>query len=233
MKRVMEDVEYTSILPQEDTPRRYAATPRVTNVVMYLAPRGQIGYDRTTPLTSMPLATPVRHRSSSRSPAPMTYLPALKDTDPEIRDLIIAEEKREWDKIRLIPSENYASTAVLEASGSVLTNKYSEGYPGKRYYEGQQITDIVETLAIERAKKLFGVEHANVQPYSGSPANMAVYQGVLQGGDGFGLVGPRQVARAVGFVPGLDGRAHAAVELGESVDGEKGENESEIGRAHV
>lgn len=113
----------------------------------------------------------------------MTYLPALQKTDPVLRDLIIAEEKRQWSKIRLIPSENYASHAVLEASGSVLTNIYSEGYPGKRYYEGQQITDQIETLAIERAKKAFGVDHVNVQPYSGSPANMAVYTAVLQPGD--------------------------------------------------
>ncbi|MFH1444289.1 MAG: serine hydroxymethyltransferase [Candidatus Peregrinibacteria bacterium] len=113
----------------------------------------------------------------------MTYLPALTKTDPQIRDLIIAEEQRQWSKIRLIPSENYASSAVLEASGSVLTNIYSEGYPGKRYYEGQQITDQIESLAIERAKAAFHMDHANVQPYSGSPANMAVYHAVLQPGD--------------------------------------------------
>lgn len=113
----------------------------------------------------------------------MPYLPALAKTDPTLRDLIIAEEKRQWSKIRLIPSENYASKAVLEASGSVLTNIYSEGYPGKRYYEGQQITDQIETLAQERAKKAFGVDHVNVQPYSGSPANMAVYAAVMQPGD--------------------------------------------------
>ena len=98
----------------------------------------------------------------------------LKKTDPEIHALCVAEEKRQAEKIRLIPSENYVSTAVLEASGTVLTNKYSEGYPGKRYYEGQQFVDPIETLAIERAKRLFGVDHANVQPYSGSPANLAV-----------------------------------------------------------
>lgn len=113
----------------------------------------------------------------------MAYLPALSKNDPKIRELIMEEEKRQWNTIRLIPSENYASSAVLEASGSVLTNIYSEGYPGKRYYEGQQLTDQIETLAIERAKKVFGVEHANVQPYSGSPANMAVYHAVLQPGD--------------------------------------------------
>ena len=101
-------------------------------------------------------------------------LEALRKTDPEIAELCLAEEHRQADKIRLIPSENYVTTAVLEASGTVLTNKYSEGYPGKRYYEGQQFIDQIETLAIERAKRLFGVDHANVQPYSGSPANLAV-----------------------------------------------------------
>lgn len=101
--------------------------------------------------------------------------PTLAQTDPEIASLIQQEERRQHDKIRLIPSENYASRAVLEATGSVLTNKYSEGYAGKRYYEGQQLIDQVETLAVERLKKLFGVDHVNVQPYSGSPANLAVY----------------------------------------------------------
>lgn len=107
----------------------------------------------------------------------------LKRTDPEIYDLIKSEERYEVDSVRLIPSENYASKAVLEASGSVLQNKYSEGYPGKRYYEGQRYIDQIETLAIERAKKLFGVEHVNVQPYSGSPANLAVYTALLKPGE--------------------------------------------------
>src|SRR5579862_4770479 len=107
----------------------------------------------------------------------------LERVDPEIYQLIKDEERYEIDSIRLIPSENYVSKAVLAASGSVLTNKYSEGYPGKRYYEGQQIIDQVEPLAIERAKALFGVEHANVQPYSGSPANLAVYLAFLEPGD--------------------------------------------------
>ena len=108
---------------------------------------------------------------------------ALRATDPEIAKLIEAEERREHDKIRLIPSENYVSFAVLAATGSILTNKYSEGYAGKRYYEGQQIVDPIETLAIERAKELFGAEHANVQPYSGSPCNLAVYLAFLKPGD--------------------------------------------------
>jgi glycine hydroxymethyltransferase len=108
---------------------------------------------------------------------------ALAAADPEIASLVQQEERRQAETIKLIPSENYVSHAVLEASGTVLTNKYSEGYPGKRYYEGQQVIDQVETVAIERAKALFGVDHANVQPYSGSPANLAVYLAFCQPGD--------------------------------------------------
>src|SRR5256884_7712562 len=107
----------------------------------------------------------------------------LTAADPELAALIESEAKRQFEKVRLIPSENYVSTAVLEATGSVLTNKYSEGYPGRRYYEGQQLVDPVETLAVERAKTLFGAEHANVQPYSGSPANLAVSLAFLNPGD--------------------------------------------------
>ncbi|MSP60017.1 MAG: serine hydroxymethyltransferase [Myxococcales bacterium] len=108
---------------------------------------------------------------------------ALERTDPEIAHLITAEERRQADKIRLIPSENYVSRAVREATGTVLTNKYSEGYPGKRYYEGQQFIDPIESLAVERARALFSVDHANVQPYSGSPANLAVYLAFCKPGD--------------------------------------------------
>lgn len=107
----------------------------------------------------------------------------LQTTDPQIAQLIEQEERRQKEKIRLIASENYVSKAVLEASGTVLTNKYSEGYAGKRYYEGQQVIDEVERLAIERAKELFGADHANVQPYSGSPANFAVYLAFAKPGD--------------------------------------------------
>ena len=107
----------------------------------------------------------------------------LREADREISDLIQAEERYQVETVRLIPSENYVSRAVLEASGSVLTNKYSEGYPGKRYYEGQRYIDELETLVQERAKRLFGAAHANVQPYSGSPANMAVYYALLEPGD--------------------------------------------------
>ncbi|MDG4767307.1 serine hydroxymethyltransferase [Solwaraspora sp. WMMD406] len=110
-------------------------------------------------------------------------IPQLTATDPDLAALIEGEARRQHDKLRMIASENYVSTAVLEASGSVLTNKYSEGYPGRRYYEGQQFVDPVETLAIERAKAVFGAAHANVQPYSGSPANLAVYLAFLSPGD--------------------------------------------------
>ena len=109
--------------------------------------------------------------------------PDLRHADPEVADLVAAESERQRDSVRLIASENYVSAAVLEATGTMLTNKYSEGYSGKRYYEGQQVIDQVETLAIERAKALFGVEHANVQPYSGSPANLAVYLAFLAPGE--------------------------------------------------
>ncbi|MGE5182637.1 MAG: serine hydroxymethyltransferase [Acidobacteriota bacterium] len=114
----------------------------------------------------------------------------LSHVDPEIADLITAEETRQRDSVRLIASENYVSGAVLAATGSVLTNKYSEGYPGKRYYEGQKYIDQIEQLCIDRAKALFGADHANVQPYSGSPANLAVYFAFCKPGDtvmGLGL----------------------------------------------
>ncbi|MCX4393917.1 MULTISPECIES: serine hydroxymethyltransferase [unclassified Streptomyces] len=109
--------------------------------------------------------------------------PALAAADPRLAALVAAEEQLQADTLRLIPSENYVSAAVLEASGTVLQNKYSEGYPGKRYYEGQQNIDQVETLAAERATSLFRMDHANVQPYSGSPANLAVYLAFLKPGD--------------------------------------------------
>ncbi|AYY13289.1 serine hydroxymethyltransferase [Actinobacteria bacterium YIM 96077] len=108
---------------------------------------------------------------------------ALRSTDPQIAELVNAEEARQRDTLKLIASENYVSAAVLEASGTVLTNKYSEGYAGRRYYEGQQVIDQIETVAIDRAKALFGTDHANVQPYSGSPANLAVYLATAKPGD--------------------------------------------------
>ncbi len=108
---------------------------------------------------------------------------ALSTVDPEVYALLQREIVRQRDCIRLIPSENYASSAVLEATGSVFTNKYSEGYPGRRYYEGQEVIDELESLCINRAKSLFGADHANVQPYSGSPANLGVFFAFLQPGD--------------------------------------------------
>jgi glycine hydroxymethyltransferase len=110
-------------------------------------------------------------------------IPHLTAADPRLADLIQGEALRQHDKLRMIPSENYVSPAVLEATGTVLTNKYSEGYAGRRYYEGQQFIDPIETLAVDRARSLFGVDHANVQPYSGSPANLAVYLAFAKPGD--------------------------------------------------
>src|SRR5258707_4802385 len=107
----------------------------------------------------------------------------LRDADPEIYEIIQKEERRQHDKIELIASENVVSRAVLEAQGSVLTNKYAEGLPGKRYYGGCEYVDMIETLAIERVKKLFGAAFANVQPHSGASANIAVFTALLQPGD--------------------------------------------------
>ncbi|HIP43576.1 MAG TPA: serine hydroxymethyltransferase [Aquifex aeolicus] len=107
----------------------------------------------------------------------------LLKTDPEVLDAVLREYERQFYNLEMIASENFTSLAVMEATGSVLTNKYAEGLPGKRYYGGCEYVDIVENLAIERAKRLFGAEHANVQPHSGSQANMAVYFAVLKPGD--------------------------------------------------
>jgi glycine hydroxymethyltransferase len=108
----------------------------------------------------------------------------LAEQDPQLYAAMAEEARRQSDNLELIASENYASEAVMEAQGSLLTNKYAEGYPGKRYYGGCEFVDKAETLAIERAKQLFGAEHANVQPHSGSQANMAMYLTVLKPGDG-------------------------------------------------
>ncbi|OGJ53591.1 serine hydroxymethyltransferase, partial [Candidatus Peregrinibacteria bacterium RIFOXYB2_FULL_41_88] len=108
------------------------------------------------------------------------FIPAQDDA---IAQAILGEEKRQAEGLELIASENYVSPAVLEALGTVFTNKYSEGYPGNRYYGGQTYTDVVESLAIERAKQLFGAEHVNVQPHSGAPANIAAYFAILEPGD--------------------------------------------------
>ena len=142
-------------------------------------------------------------------------LQTLSAVDPEIAELITLEERRQRDKIRLIASENYVSGAVLAATGSVLTNKYSEGYPGKRYYEGQQYIDQVEQLCIDRAKSLFGAEHVNVQPYSGSPANLAIYFAFLKPGDtvmGLGLPAGGHLTH--GWNVSITGSYYKAVQYG-------------------
>ena len=113
----------------------------------------------------------------------MSVTPVLAASDPDIARVVDDEECRLRENIVLIASENYASAAVLAATGSVLTNKYAEGYPGRRYYAGTENVDVAENLAIERAKSLFGAEHVNVQPHSGSQANMAAYFAVLKPGD--------------------------------------------------
>lgn len=107
----------------------------------------------------------------------------IKNQDQEVFNALMGEEERERDGLELIPSENYVSAAVREAAGSIFTNKYSEGYPGRRYYGGQEFTDKVEVLAIERAKKIFGAKYANVQPHSGADANIAMYMALLEPGD--------------------------------------------------
>ena len=108
---------------------------------------------------------------------------ALEQYDPQIYELMRQEAARQSGSIRLIPSENYVSKAVMLASGGCLTNKYAEGYPGKRYYEGQQVTDLIERMARDRVKKIFKADHANVQPYSGSVANLAAYSALINPGD--------------------------------------------------
>src|SRR5512135_3275256 len=107
----------------------------------------------------------------------------LAQVDPEVYEAIQHEVERQGAQLELIASENFTSEAVLEATGSVFTNKYAEGYPGRRYYGGCEFTDVVENLARDRAKQLFGAEHANVQPHAGSQANMSAYMSLLQPGD--------------------------------------------------
>ena len=123
----------------------------------------------------------------SRTEAPFvsaaSNLERLHATDPEVYEIAVRETRRQADIVRLIPSENYTTSAVMQAMATVFCNKYSEGYPGKRYYEGNEFVDDIENLARNRAKKLFGADHANVQPNSGSPANMAAYYALMKPGD--------------------------------------------------
>lgn len=141
--------------------------------------------------------------------------PTIQQQDPELHKSMMAEAKRQMEGIELIPSENYVSQAILEAGGSILTNKYSEGYPGKRYYGGQENIDVIETLAINRAKKLFGAEHVNVQPYSGSPANTAIYFALLEFGDTvMGLKLDHGGHITHGLPIGFSGKAYNFVQFG-------------------
>ncbi len=144
----------------------------------------------------------------------------LKQADTDVYQAVQGEEKRQEEGLEMIASENYVSRAVLETLGTVLTNKYSEGYPGRRYYGGQEFTDVVETLALKRVKKLFGAEHANVQPHAGAPANLAAYSAILKPGDtilgmdlshgghlthGHPLTLPAQIYHFVGYKTEADG----------------------------
>jgi glycine hydroxymethyltransferase len=146
---------------------------------------------------------------------------ALEQYDPQIYELIRQEEARQSGCVRLIPSENYVSKAVMAASASCLTNKYAEGYPGKRYYEGQQVTDLIEKIAQDRAKKIFGAEHANVQPYSGSVANLAAYLALAQPGDTImGLALPHGGHLTHGWIVSITGKIFKSVQY--SVNAETG-----------
>lgn len=143
----------------------------------------------------------------------------ISDFDADVAAAILAEEQRQEEHIELIASENYASPYVMQAQGSVMTNKYAEGYPGKRYYGGCEHVDVVETLAIERAKQLFGADYANVQPHSGSQANAAVYMGLLQPGDtvlGMSLADGGHLTH--GAKPNFSGRFYNAVQYGLNPD---------------
>jgi len=149
-------------------------------------------------------------------------LASLEQVDPEIHSHVLAEERREHEKLRMIPSENYAPPAVMAACGSVLNNKYSEGYAGRRYYEGQAEIDAVERLACARLEELFGVDHANVQPYSGSPANLAVYLAFAKPGDtvmGMGLPSGGHLTH--GWKVSISGKFFNAVQYGVKREGQR------------
>jgi glycine hydroxymethyltransferase len=132
--------------------------------------------------------SPGRRVVESRLSLPDEYVVApLAEVDPEIHEVLGRELERQRNTLEMIASENFVPQAVLEAVGSVLTNKYAEGYPGKRYYGGCQEVDVAEQLAIDRAKELFGAEHVNVQPHAGAQANNAAYMALLEPGDTLGI----------------------------------------------
>ncbi|MFH1372016.1 MAG: serine hydroxymethyltransferase [Planctomycetota bacterium] len=146
-------------------------------------------------------------------------LTALEEYDPQIYELVRQEGARQSGCVRLIPSENYVSKAVMQASASCLTNKYAEGYPGKRYYEGQQVTDLIETIARQRAKKLFKADHANVQPYSGSVANLAAYLALAKPGDTImGLALPHGGHLTHGWKVSVTGKIFNSMQYGVSAE---------------
>src|SRR5271165_2236680 len=149
----------------------------------------------------------------------LPFDPTLAESDPEIARLVAEENRLENDKVRLIASENYASRAVMDATGSILTNKYSEGYAHRRYYEGQQAVDQVEELAIARLRALFGADHVNVQPYSGSPANLAVYLAFCSPGDTImGLALPAGGHLTHGHTVSITGKYFKSVQYGVKKD---------------
>jgi glycine hydroxymethyltransferase len=161
--------------------------------------------------------------------------PPLLEADPEIARFVAEENALENDKVRLIASENYASRAVMEATGSIFTNKYSEGYAHKRYYEGQQAVDKVEEVAISRLKRLFGAEHVNVQPYSGSPANLAVYFAFCSPGDTvMGLALPAGGHLTHGHNVSITGKYFKSVQYGVRKDNHRIDMEQvrEMAREH-
>ena len=145
----------------------------------------------------------------------------IKNVDVEVYNAIVAEAKRQEEGIELIASENFVSKAVMEAAGSVFTNKYAEGYPGKRYYGGCVNADVVESLAIERLKEMFGAKYANVQPHSGSQANMGVYVSLLEAGDkilGMGLSSGGHLTH--GYKINFSGKNYVGIEYGLNVETE-------------
>lgn len=181
LSRTQNDANILCLAAHEVKPRRVREILEVWLGTEYLKPpAASLTSTATTQSSNEPISSMTHEH---KSVIPPTTAPSLAESDSEIFQAIQGEHQRQYDNIELIASENFTSRAVMEAQGSCLTNKYAEGYPGKRWYGGCEHIDVVEQLAIDRAKKLFGAEHANVQPHSGSQANMAVYFSVLQPGD--------------------------------------------------
>ncbi|MEM1060606.1 MAG: serine hydroxymethyltransferase [Verrucomicrobiota bacterium] len=183
----LNDLEYQRLPPASKTSSEDLSRRLLEARVLCFDPRAITPQEMVTALTAwlpkLPTPTPDDTALETTAPSSAEHLPTLAETDPEIAHAIELEHRRETDNIELIASENFTSAAVMEAQGSCLTNKYAEGYPGKRWYGGCEHVDTIERLAVERAKSLFGAEHANVQPHSGSQANTAVYFSQLKPGD--------------------------------------------------